>query len=164
MIFIGITGVPSSLLDGFLNDAFLAFQAIQLYDRRDEVGPYGRPENFLPTASAPFNIEAVFSFINHIWDTRGWRSATAKFRNGQPFSVGKHFVPGGMMSIAHAGELYTDFVEHMFIRDSRDERADIIVQIGDSKAIEGPLARSQRFATGLQEAVNVLTLAPRTAA
>jgi hypothetical protein len=69
-----------------------------------------------------------------------------------------------MMSIAHAGELYTDFVEHMFIRDSRDERADIIVQIGDSKAIEGPLARSQRFATGLQEAVNVLTLAPRTAA
>ncbi len=163
MIFIGITGVPSNLLDGFLNDAFLAFQAIQLYDRRDEVGPYGRPENFLPTASAPYNIEAIFSFVNHIWDTRGWRSATAKFRNGKPFSLGQHFVPGGMMSIAHGDELYTDYVEHIFLRDNRRERAEIVVQIGDSKAIEAPLARTQRLATGTQEALNVLTLAPQAA-
>jgi hypothetical protein len=162
MIFIGITGVPSNLLDGFLNDAFLAFQAIQLYGRRDEVGPYGRPENFLPTASAPYNIETIFSFINHIWDTRGWRSATAKFRNGKPFSLGQHFVPGGMMSIAHQGELYTDYVEHVFLRDNRHERAEIVVQIGDSKAIEAPLARTQRLVTGLQEAANVLTLAPQS--
>jgi hypothetical protein len=161
MIFIGITGVPSNLLDGFLNDAFLAFQSIQLYSRRDEVGPYGRPENFLPTAAAPYNIEAIFSFINHIWDTRGWRSATAKFRNGKPFRLGQHFVPGGMMSIAHQGELYTDYVEHIFVRDNRNERAEIIVQIGDAKAIEAPLARSQRLITGTQEAINVLTLAPR---
>ncbi|MGB3484028.1 MAG: hypothetical protein WBB07_17655 [Mycobacterium sp.] len=168
MIFIGITGVPSNLLDGFLNDAFLAFQSIQLYDRRNEVGPYGRPENFLPTAAAPYNIEAIFSFVNHIWDTRGWRAATAKFRNGKPFSLGKHFVPGGMMSIAHRDtpwsewELYTDYVEHIFIRDNRNERAEITVQIGDAKALEGPLARTQRWATGAMEAVNVLTLAPRT--
>lgn len=164
MIFIGITGVPSNLLDGFLNDAFLAFQAIQLYERRDEVGPYGRPENFLPTAAAPYNVEAAFSFINHIWDTRGWRSATAKFRNGAPFSLGQHFVPGGMMSIAAQGELYTDYVEHIFLRDNRTERAEIIVQIGDSKAIEAPLARIQRLITGSMEAINVLTLAPQTAA
>ena len=163
MIFIGITGVPSNLLDGFLNDAFLAFQAIQLYDRRDSVGPYGRPENFLPTAAAPYNVEAIFSFVNHIWDTRGWRSATAKFRNGAPYSLGKHFVPGGLMSIAHQGELYTDYVEHLFIRDNRHERAEIIVQIGDGKAIEAGLARTQRLVTGIAEAVNILTLAPRTA-
>lgn len=163
MIFIGITGVPSNLLDGFLNDAFLAFQAIQVYSRRDEVGPYGRPENFLPTASAPYNIETIFSFINHIWDTRGWRAATAKFRNGKPYSLGQHFVPGGMMSIAHQGELYTDFVEHIFLRDNRNERAEVIVQIGDSKALEAPLARTQRLVGGVQEAINVLTLAPQSA-
>jgi hypothetical protein len=162
MIFIGISGIPSNLLDGFLNDAFLAFQAIQLFDRRNEVGPYGRPENFLPTAAAPYNVEAIFSFINHIWDTRGWRSATAKFRNGQPFSIGKHFVPGGLMSIAHQDELYTDYVEHVFIRDNRNERAEITVQIGDSKALEAPLAKNQRILTGAMEAINVLTLAPRS--
>lgn len=161
MIFIGISGVPSNLLDGFLNDAFLAFQAIQLFDRRNEVGPYGRPENFLPTAAAPYNVEAIFSFINHIWDTRGWRSATAKFRNGKPYSLGKHFVPGGLMSIAHQGELYTDYVEHIFIKDSREVRAEITVQIGDAKALEAPLAKTQRLATGVMEAINVLTLSPR---
>lgn len=162
-IFIGITGVPSNLLDGFLNDAFLAFQSIQMYGRRDAVGPYGRPENFLPTASAPYNVEAIFSFVNLAWDIRGWRSATAKFRNGKPFSLGQHYVPGGMMAIAHQGELYTDYVEHLFLRDTRRERAQIVVQIGDAKAIEAPLARTQRFASGVMEVVNTLTLAPRSA-
>ena len=163
-IFIGITGVPSTLLDGFLNDAFLAFQSIQMYGRRDAVGPYGRPENFLPTASAPYNVEAIFGFINLAWDIRGWRSATAKFRNGKPFSLGQHYVPGGMMGIAHQGELYVDYVEHLFLRDTRRERAEIVVQIGDAKAIEAPLARTQRFASGVMEVVNVLTLAPRSSA
>lgn len=162
MIFIGITGVPSNLLDGFLNDSFLAFQAIQLYDRRDRVGPYGRPENFLPTAAAPYNIEAIFSFVNHIWDTRGWRSCTAKFKNGSPFWLGQHFVPGGMMALAHDDEFYADYVEHILLRDNRNERAEVTVQIGDPKAMEAPLAKSQRLFTGLSEAVNVLTLAPRT--
>lgn len=162
MIFIGITGVPSNLLDGFLNDAFLAFQAIQLYSRRDAVGPYGRPENFIPTASAPYNIEAIFSFVNHIHDTRGWTSATAKFKNGKPFHLGQHFVPGGMMALATGDEFYCDYVEHIFLRDNRNERAEVIVQIGDPKAIEAPLARSYRLITGLQEASNVLTLSPRT--
>jgi hypothetical protein len=58
--------------------------------------------------------------------------------------------------------LYTDYVEHVFLRDNRQERAEIIVQIGDSKAIEAPLARTQRLVTGIQEAANILTLAPRS--
>ena len=133
-----------------------------MYSRRDEVGPYGRPENFLATSSAPYNVETIFSFVNLIWDTRGWRAATAKFRNGKPFSLGKHFMPAGMMAIAHDNELYTDYVEHVFVRDNRRERAEIIVHIGDGKALEAPLAKNQRLATSAQEAVAVLTLAPRT--
>ena len=68
-----------------------------------------------------------------------------------------------MFAIAHQGELYADYVEHLFLKDTRRERAEVMVQIGDSKAIEAPLARSQRLFSGLQEAVNVLTLAPRAA-
>lgn len=67
------------------------------------------------------------------------------------------------MAIAHQGELYTDYVEHLFVRDNRRERAEVVVQIGDPKAIEAPLARTQRLAAGFMEAVNVLTLAPRAA-
>lgn len=162
-IFIGISGVPSNLLDGFLNDAFLAFQSLEMYDRRDKAGPYARAESFLPTASAPYNVEAIFTFINHAHDIRGWRSGTAKFRNGKPFKLGVHYVPGGAMAIAHQGELYANYVEHLFLHDNRRERAEVMVQIGDPKAIEAPLARTQRLAAGLSEAVNVLTLSPRSA-
>lgn len=161
MILIGITGVPSNLLDGFLNDAFLAFQLIENFDRRKEVGPYGRPELFTATGSAPYNIEAIFTFVNQFFDTRGWRAATCKFRNNHPFALGTHFVPGGLMSIASRGELYTDYVEAIFIRDTRTARAEITVQIGDLKALEAPLNRTQRLLTGVMEATNVLTLAPR---
>ena len=39
------TGVPSDLLSGFLNNAFLAFELVQLYSRRDEMGPYHPPSS-----------------------------------------------------------------------------------------------------------------------
>ena len=42
------------------------------------------------------------------------------------------------MSIASRGEMYTDYVEAIFISDSRKERAEITVQIGDLKALEAP--------------------------
>jgi hypothetical protein len=37
-ILIGISGIPSNLLEGFLNNAFLAFQLIESYGRRDKAG------------------------------------------------------------------------------------------------------------------------------
>ena len=64
MIAIGITGVPGNLFDGFLNDAFLAFQLVENYGRRVEMGPYSRHELFTPTASAPYNIESMFTMVN----------------------------------------------------------------------------------------------------
>ena len=44
-IILGFTGVPSDLLSGFLNNAFLAFELVQLYSRRDEMGPITRPSS-----------------------------------------------------------------------------------------------------------------------
>lgn len=160
MIAIGITGVPSNLFDGFLNDAFLSFQLVENYGRREEMGPYARHELFTATASAPYNIESTFSMVNQFFDTRGWRAATAKFRNNKPFALGEHFVPGGLMSIMSRGEIYTDYVEAVFIRDTRKQRAEIEVQIGDLKALEAPLNRTQRLVTGLMESMNVVMLTP----
>jgi hypothetical protein len=39
---------------------------------------------------------------------------------------------------------------------------DLMLQIGDGKAIESPLAKHQRNLTGLLEAINVVTLAPQS--
>lgn len=160
MIVVGLTGVPSNLFDGLFNDILLSFQLVQNFNRRNDMGPYGRPEKFIATGAAPYNIDALFSFISAMWDSRGYRSAIATFRNGFPYSVGRDIFPGSMMSIAENGELYSDYIENIVISDSRTERAKVVVQIGDGKAEEAPIARFQRLITGIQEAINVLTLAP----
>ncbi len=160
-IIVGLTGIPSNLLDGLFQDVLLAFQLVENFERRNSMGPYGRPEKFVATGAAPYNVDALFTFISTLWDTRGYRSATAKFRNGYPYSVGRDVFPGGLMSVAENGELYTDYVENILITDNRQERVSVVVQIGDGKAEEAPIARFQRLITGVQEAINILTLAPQ---
>lgn len=161
MIVVGLTGVPSNLFDGLFNDVLLSFQLVQNFNRRADLGPYARPEKFIPTGSAPYNIDALFAFIQAMFDSRGYRSATAQFRNGFPYSVGKDIFPGSMMSIAENGSLYSDYVETIVLTDNRKERCKVMVQIGDGKAEEAPIARFQRLITGIQEAINVITLAPQ---
>jgi hypothetical protein len=163
-IIIGFTGIPSDLLSGFLNNAFLAFQLIQLYSRRSEMGPYHPAiEVFHATQSAPYNIETFFAFINAFWDSRGYTSAIATFRNGDVYTYGKDVFRGGLISLAfdNRTQLLTDYVESVTFRISPTQR-DIMVQIGDGKAEESPLMKHQRFITGLFEAYNVLTLAPQS--
>jgi len=163
-ILIGVTGIPSNLLDGFLNNSFLAFQLIQHYGRRNEVGPYHPGiEKFHATASAPYNIETLFAFINALWDSRGWVSAIVMFRNDEVYKLGKDFCRGALMSLVYYGRtrLYTDYIENVMFRLSPTER-DLLVQIGDGRAEESPLAKHQRFITSTMEALNVLTLAPQS--
>lgn len=161
MIVIGFTGVPSDLLSGFLNDTFFAFQLIENFTRRSTSGPYARREKFIPTNSAPYNVEALFSFVNAFWDSRGYRSAIATWRNGEPYTLGKDVFVGGLMSLYSRGWLFSDYIELLMFRATRKERT-ITVQIGDGKAEEAPLAKYQRDLTGVQEAINVATMAPQS--
>jgi hypothetical protein len=39
---------------------------------------------------------------------------------------------------------------------------DLMIMIGDGRALESPLAKHERFITGVFEAINVLTLAPQS--
>ena len=163
-ILIGFSGIPSNILDGFLNNAFLAFQLIQHYGRRHANGPYHPGiEVFHATASAPYNIETVFGFINALWDSRGYTSATAVFRNGTVFTLGRDVFRGGLMSLLYHNrtKLYTDYIETIMFHIGDDAR-DVLVQLGDGKAEEAPLAKHQRFITGVFESINVLTLAPQS--
>jgi hypothetical protein len=163
-ILIGVTGIPSNLLDGFLNNAFLAFQLIEHYTRRDEVGPYHPAiEVFHATASAPYNIETVFAFINALWDTRGYVSAQTTFRNGEIYLLGRDIFKSGLVSILYHGrtKILTDYIEMVHFRITPTER-DVLLQVGDGKAQESPFAKHQRFITGIIESLNVITLAPQS--
>ncbi|WP_079675612.1 Gp37-like protein [Mycobacteroides abscessus] len=164
MIVVGFSGIPSDLLSGFLNNSFLAFQLMQHYDRRDQVGPYHPAiERFYPTASAPYNIETVFAFINALFDSQGYTTAQVTFRNGDQYALGRDIFKGGLMSVVYHGrtKMITDYIESTMWRITPDERT-VMVQLGDGRRDEAPLGKIQRFLTGVFEALNVVTLSPQS--
>jgi hypothetical protein len=165
MIVIGFTGIPSDLLAGFLNNSFLAFQLIEAFERRSDVGPYHPAiETFTATASAPYNVETIFAFINKLWDTRGYTSALVKIDlfHG-PFALGRDIFKGGLMSLVFRNrtKMLTDYIENVTWRITPTERS-LVAQLGDGKRDEAPLAKHQRFVTAIFEEINTLTLAPQS--
>jgi hypothetical protein len=163
MIVVGFTGIPSDLLAGFLNNAFFAFQLIQVYHVRDEVGPYHPAiERFYPTESAPYNIETVFAFINAIFDARGYTTAVVKFRNGAQYALGRDIFKGGLMSLVYLARtrMVTDYIE-LVEWDIDETKRDVLVQLGDGRKDEAPLAKIQRLVTSAFEAISVWSLAPQ---
>ncbi|UCR74393.1 minor tail protein [Mycobacterium phage Ritam007] len=164
MIVVGFTGIPSDLLSGFLNNSFLAFQLMQHYERRDEVGPYHPAiERFHATASAPYNIETVFAFINALFDSMGNTTAQVTFRNGDQYALNRDIFRGGLMSLVYMRRtrMVTDYIENVMWRITPDERT-VTVTMGDNRRNEAPLAKHQRFLTAIFEAINVITLAPQS--
>lgn len=164
MIVLGFTGIPSDLLSGFLNNSFLAFQLIQHYDRRDEVGPYHPAvERMHATASAPYNIETIFAFINALFDSQGYTTAQVTFRNGDQYALGRDIFKGGLMSLVYMSRtrMVTDYVKNTTWRITPEERT-VTVTMGDLRRIEAPLAKIQRLITGAFEAISVATLSPQS--
>lgn len=165
MIVIGFTGVPSNLLDGFMNDSFLAFQLIEHYARRNSVGPYHPAiEVFTSTNSAPYNVEALFQFIQVLWNSRGYTTAIATFRgqNG-PYKLGRDIFPGALFILVYASrtKLYTDYIELVSGKVNRNTR-ELTVQMGDGKPLEHPIAQIRRNISEGMAAINVASLAPNS--
>ncbi len=165
MIVIGFAGVPSNLLDGFLNDSFLAFQLIEHYTRRNSVGPYHPAiEVFTATNSAPYNVEALFQFIQVLWNSRGYTTAIATIRgqNG-PYKLGRDIFPGALMTLVYASrtKLFTDYIELVSGKVTRTTR-ELTVQMGDGKPLEHPIAQLRRNWSEAMAAINVASLAPNS--
>lgn len=108
-------------------------------------------------------METLFAFINKLFDTRGYTSAIVKFRNGEQYTLGRDIFKGGLMSLVYRNrrKMLTDYVELVMWRITPEER-EVLVQIGDGKRDEAPLAKHQRLLTAAFEAINVWTLAPQS--
>lgn len=164
MIVIGLSGIPSDLLSGFLNNALFAFQAVQHYDRRADVGPYHPAiERFHATASAPYNVETMFAFINALFDSRGYSAAQVTFRNGDQYALGRDILRGGLMGLVYRQRrrMLNDYIENVMWRITETER-EVTAQLGDGRKDEAPLAKMQRFITEAFSIINVLTLSPQS--
>lgn len=163
-IVLGFTGIPSDLLSGFLNDAFFAFQMLQLYDRRNENGPYHPAmEQMHATGSAPYNVEALFTFLKVIWESRGWTSAQITFRNAEIYALGREIFKAQLFSIIYQNRtrMLTDYIENV-IWSFSDSKRELMIQVGDGRADEPQIAKHTRMITALAEGFSALTLAPST--
>ena len=164
MIVLGFSGVPSDLLAGFLNNSFLAFEMVQHYDQRNDCGPYHPAiERMHATASAPYSVETEFAFINALFDARGYTAAQVVFRNGEQYALGRDIARGGLMSLVYRArrKMITDYIENVMWRITPDAR-EVMIQLGNGKKDEAPLAKIQRLITASFEAISVLTLAPQS--
>lgn len=161
-ILLGVVGVPSELLSGFMNDTILAFFQLDHFDRRNEVGPYHpHVERVWPTQASAYNVTGIANMIKALWESRGYTSAVVTFRSGQVYTYGLDVFKSSLVSLVYQSRtrMLTDFVEIVMWRYSGDAR-DILLQIGDGKADEPPLAKHERNLSALEAAVNVITLAP----
>ncbi len=137
MMTIGITGISNTLLDGILDNAFLAFELFEFFDRRVQLGPYGFPERFFPTQST-YDIDTLFAAISASWDTAGYPAAQFTFYNGMPWRLGKDVFPATLASIIRRNTLYTDYLDEIKVTDNVQVRGRIDVQVGDGRREEAP--------------------------
>jgi hypothetical protein len=157
-IAIGITGIPSDLLDGTFDDALLAFQLVENSGRRFKLGPYGLPEWFVQTGSSAYTLDEWFALQGAMWDTRGYHAVTLTFQNGFPYELGKDLFIGDLASFATGGKLYTEYVEKATFKDDRKNRASVTCVIGDGKSHLNPILKTQKLLAKLQEAFQIITL------
>lgn len=157
-IAIGITGIPSDLLNGTLDDVLLAFQLVENYDRRLKLGPYGWPEFFVQTGASAYTLDEWFALTSAMWDTRGYHAVQLTFDNGFPYTLGVDLFIGSLASFALEGTLYTEYVERATFTDDRSSRAKVMCVIGDGKRHDNPIIKLQRNMVHFQEAFQIITL------
>lgn len=155
----GVAGaIPSTLLDGVFDNVILAFQLIENADRRRKLGPYGYPEFFTSTGSTAYTLEEWFALEIAMWDTRGYTSGQITTYDGVPYTLGRDFVVGDMVSYIRRKKLYTDYVEKATVTDDRTTRVQTMLQIGDGSAQESPHAKLQRRLASFESAVQIALL------
>lgn len=158
MMTIGITGISNTILDGILDNTFLAFELFELFDQRVALGPYGFPEKFFPTQST-YDIDTLFAAIGAAWDVRGWPSCQFAFIDGTTYRLGVDLFPGAMASVIRRGVLYSDYLNKIDVVDNRTTRK-VLGWVGDGRREESPMTIVQRKIVGLEEDANLALLAP----
>ncbi|WHU45107.1 hypothetical protein QNM97_13710 [Gordonia sp. L191] len=155
---VGLEGIPNTLLDGILDDVLLAYQLIENEQRRQEMGPYGKPEYFCSTGSTAYTLNEEFALEGAMWETRGYKSAELIFDNGFPYVLGVDLFLGALATWKFMNALYTDYVMQITLTDDRDNRVQVTAQIGDNSSRQDPAEIMQRKLAGLQTDLQIAML------
>ena len=158
-IIIGISGIPSDLFSGVIDDVLLAFWRSENFGRRQDLGPYGFPEYFCQTGSSAYTLDSWFAMQNAMWETRGQYTYQYTAFNGYPYTLGVDIHVGQMASFASRGLLYTDYVNSVVFTDDRTTRlGKMEITVGDGSLTESPLAKLYRKLVNFEKAFQIITL------
>lgn len=155
---IGFTGIPDDLLNGSFDDIILAFQQQENFARRQKLGPYAFPEYFTKTGASAYTLDEWFALMQAMFDTQGYNCIQMTWVNGDPYAVGQDLFMGSLVSFVLGGNLYTDYVYQIKIRDNKKERAEVDVIVGDGKREVNPVLRVVKMISGVEAAVNTITM------
>ncbi|AEV52238.1 putative minor tail protein [Nocardia phage NBR1] len=145
----GLSGIAPTILEGILDDVFLAFIRYRHATRAYQLGPYALPEYFAPGGEVALSLSGLQTAISSIWDTRGYRAYEVTIKDGFPYKFGRNMRIGDPMRFLVDGKYYTQYLEGATVTDSRDGRMTVDLKVGDPNANENPLAVVGRKLTNL---------------
>ena len=157
-ITVGFTGIPDDLLNGTFDDIILAFQEMENVQRRATMGPYGWPEYFTKTGASAYTLDEWFALMQAMFDTSGYNCIELKWANGYPYTVGRDVFLGSLVSFVRQGQMYTDYVYSIKLKDDRKIRAEVDVIVGNGKREINPILRVVKMITGLEEVINTISM------
>ena len=155
---IGFTGVPDDLLNGTFDDILFAFQMQENSTRRHAGGPYMFPEYFTKTGASAFTLDEWFALMQASFDTSGYNCIQLKWSNGYPYTVGQDVFLGSLVSFVRKGQLYTDYVYSIKLKDDRKTRAEVDIIVGNGKREVNPILRVVKMITGVEEVINTISM------
>lgn len=157
-ITVGFSGIPDTLLNGTFDDIFLAFQEQTNYQRLQDLGPFAFPEYFTKTGASAYTLDEWFALLQGMIDTQGYNCVQLTWENGFPYTIGQDIFIGSLVSFVLNQQLYTDYIYSVKLTDNRKTRAQVEIIVGDGKREVNPILRVVRMLTGIEEAINVITL------
>ncbi len=164
---LGASGIASTLLDGLLDNVFLAYQQIEDEPRRIKLGRFGYPDYFAQGGSSAYTLNAFIVLESALWDTRGYHSFTFTTQDGYPYSFGgerfgvQHgdYGIGFPVTMIRRNRLYTDYCSEATLTDDRTSRVKILAKVGDQSAVESPYARFARRISSIYDVIKAASLA-----
>lgn len=158
LAYAGVFGIPDNLLDGILDNIFLAFMQVEDVQRRLDAGKFAWPEALTKSGGQAWTPDALISLEEGLWDTRGQYTFQFMVADGFPYRFGFDFDIGSAVSFVYKNVIYTDYLDTVVFLDDRSNCVKSTLTVGDNNPLESPWAKIARYIQGVDDVVKYVTL------
>lgn len=152
---LGVTGIPSNVLDGIFDNVLFAFSLVENFQTK-LTSPFMFPEKFFPSGAGALTLDTLFAEAAALWNVRGYPAAQISFIDGYPYEIGRDIFRSQLVRYARRGVMYVDYVEDIEIVDNRTSFNKVTIQVGDGKSEESGMTKFQRKLVGFETVLNII--------